>query len=172
MISCSKCSCAQLSCKLRGFFGQRRGKVPVPGGPLDPAQLAERLGKPFIVHAWAERADAREKLTGTLILVGHGQQRPVCRCGEGRADWAALGELERTLEQVAVDRPRGPGATPGDEAEHPDSALLVGVLLRQSDGLAEEGGTFCRGIEVEPEHRENLAAQTTIDFRLRSRLTK
>ena len=88
------------------------------------------------------------------------------------AAWAALGELERTLEQVAVDRPRGPGATPGDEAEHPDAALRVGVLLRQSDGLAEEGGTFCRGVEFESEHRENLAAQTTIDFRLRGRLTE
>ena len=96
---------AQLSCKLRGFFGQLRGMGPVPGGPLDPAQLAERLGKPFIVGTWTERADARQKVTGTLILIGHGQQRPVCRCGEGRADWAAFGELERTLEQVAVDPP-------------------------------------------------------------------
>ena len=58
---------AQLSCKLRGFFGQLRGQVPVPGGPLDPAELAERFGKPLIVGTLAERADAQEKLPCTLV---------------------------------------------------------------------------------------------------------
>ena len=73
---------AQLSCKLRGFFGQLRGQVPVPGGPLDPAQVAERLGKPFIVDSWAESADAQEKLPRTLVLVDMPSSTRMCSCGE------------------------------------------------------------------------------------------
>ena len=83
--------------------------------------------------------------------------------------WASSSaRSSRTLSTA----PEAQVATPGDEAEHPDAALLVGVLLRKSDGLAEERRAFVRGVEFESEHGENLAAQTSIDSRLRGRLTE